>query len=68
MERAIDRLFHDRTAVIVAHRLATVQRATKIMILEDGRISEFGDRLALMADPTSRFSHLLRTGLEEMLV
>jgi len=68
MERAIGRLFQERTAVIVAHRLATVQRASKIMILEDGRIVEFGERLALAADPTSRFSQLLRTGLEEVLV
>jgi ATP-binding cassette, subfamily B, bacterial len=68
MERAIDRLFQDRTAVIVAHRLATVQRADKIMILEDGRITEFGDRPALIADPASRFSELLRTGLQEVLV
>ena len=67
MERAIDRLFQDRTAVIVAHRLATVQRADKIMILEDGCIVEFGERLALAADPASRFSQLLRTGLEEVL-
>ncbi|MCU0522880.1 MAG: ABC transporter ATP-binding protein/permease [Anaerolineae bacterium] len=68
MERAIDHLFRGRTAVIVAHRLATVQRATKIMILEDGHIVEYGDRLSLAADPLSRFSHLLHTGLEEVLV
>jgi ATP-binding cassette subfamily B protein len=68
MERAIDRLFRGRTGVIVAHRLATVQRATKIMILEDGRIVEFGDRIALAADPESRFAHLLRTGMEEVLI
>ncbi|MCJ7551382.1 MAG: ABC transporter ATP-binding protein/permease [Anaerolineae bacterium] len=67
MERAIDRLFQDRTAVIVAHRLATVQRADKIMILEDGCIVEFGERPVLAIDPTSRFSQLLRTGLEEVL-
>ena len=68
MERAVDQLFRGRTAVIVAHRLATVQRASKIMILEGGRIIEFGNRLALAADPKSRFSELLRTGLEEVLV
>jgi ATP-binding cassette, subfamily B, bacterial len=68
MERAVDRLFEGRTAVIVAHRLATVHRASKIMILEGGRIVEFGDRLALAADPASRFAQLLRTGLEEVLV
>jgi ATP-binding cassette, subfamily B, bacterial len=67
MERAIDRLFADRTAVIVAHRLATVQRADKILILEDGCITEFGDRAALLKDPASRFSQLLRTGMEEVL-
>jgi len=68
MERAIDRLFQDRTAVIVAHRLATVQRADRIMILEDGCITEFGDRQDLVADPTSRFAELLRTGMQEVLV
>jgi ABC-type multidrug transport system fused ATPase/permease subunit len=68
MEQAIDRLFEGRTAVIVAHRLATVQRASKILILEDGRVVEFGDRSSLAADPDSRFAHLLRTGLEEVLV
>lgn len=68
MERAIDRLFADRTAVIVAHRLATVQRADKILILEDGRITEFGDRVVLATDPESRFAELLRTGMEEVLV
>ncbi|MBN1249853.1 MAG: ABC transporter ATP-binding protein [Anaerolineae bacterium] len=68
MERAVDRLFADRTAVIVAHRLATVQRADKILILEDGCITEFGDRVVLATDPASRFSQLLRTGMEEVLV
>jgi len=38
------------------------------MILEDGRIIEYGDRVALADDPGSRFSELLRTGLEEVLV
>jgi ATP-binding cassette subfamily B protein len=68
IERAIDRLLRARTAVIVAHRLSTVQRADKIMILEDGRIVESGRRKALVADRASRFSQLLQTGLEEVLV
>jgi ATP-binding cassette, subfamily B, bacterial len=68
MERAIDRLFAGRTGVIVAHRLGTVQRAGKILIVDQGQVAEFGDRLALVADPGSRFAHLLQTGLEEVLV
>jgi ATP-binding cassette subfamily B protein len=67
LEAAIDRLLHNRTAVIVAHRLHTVQRADHILILENGRSVEYGPRAQLAADPTSRFAHLLRTGLEEVL-
>lgn len=67
IERAIDRLLHNRTAIIVAHRLATVQRADRIMILSDGQIIEQGDRVALVAQPDSRFSQLLRTGMAEVL-
>ncbi|HRW09480.1 MAG TPA: ABC transporter ATP-binding protein [Caldilineaceae bacterium] len=67
IERAIDRLLHNRTAIIVAHRLATVQRADQIMILSDGQIVEHGDRVALMAQPDSRFSQLLKTGMAEVL-
>jgi ATP-binding cassette subfamily B protein len=68
IERAVDRLLAGRTGIIIAHRLATVQRADQILILEDGRIVEHGPRAALAADPASRFAHLLRTGLEEALV
>jgi len=56
-----------RTAIIIAHRLSTVQRADDILILEDGRVVEFGERARLAADPSSRFAALLRTGLEEAL-
>ncbi len=67
IERAISRLLEGRTAIIVAHRLATVQRADRILILQDGRIVEEGNRIALVADPYSRFSNLLRTGMEQVL-
>lgn len=67
MERAVDRLFAERTGVVIAHRLKTVQRADDILILENGCVVEFGPRVALMNDPGSRFYHLLQTGLEEAL-
>jgi ATP-binding cassette subfamily B protein len=67
MELAVGRLLHKRTAIIVAHRLATVQRADEIMILENGRIAEHGQRKALAGDPGSHFYSLLQTGLEEAL-
>ncbi|MBL7065755.1 MAG: ABC transporter ATP-binding protein, partial [Anaerolineae bacterium] len=68
LERALDRLLESRTAVIIAHRLATVERADDILILEDGRMLEHGPRERLSADPNSRFAELRRTGLGEVLV
>lgn len=62
LDHAISRLIQNRTAIIIAHRLSTVQKVDDILILEEGRIQEFGPRAQLAADPTSRFAHLLRTG------
>lgn len=67
LERAIDRLLRGRTAIVIAHRLATVQRADEIMIVDGGRIQEHGSRAKLVADPASRLSELLRTGLETVI-
>jgi ATP-binding cassette subfamily B protein len=71
IERAVDKLLGGRTAkrtcVIIAHHLGTVQRADDILILEDGHMLEYGARLNLIANPNSRFSQLLRTGLQEVL-
>ena len=67
IERAVDRLLENRTGIIIAHRLATIERADDILILEDGHIIESGDRMTLANDPESRLSHLLATGLEEVL-
>jgi ATP-binding cassette subfamily B protein len=67
IERAIDKLLQNRTAIIIAHRLGTIHRTDEIMILEDGRIIEHGDRQRLATDPNTRFHGLLRTGLEEVL-
>lgn len=64
LERAIDRLLRDRSAIIIAHRLRTVQRADDIAILEAGQLVEHGPRARLAADPASRFAALLHVGLE----
>ena len=68
LETAVSKLLTNRTAIIIAHRLGTVQRADEIMILEDGHILEHNDRTLLANDPNSRFYKLLQTGLEEAIV
>ncbi len=67
LERAIDKLLQNRTAILIAHRLGTVQRADEILILEEGQVVEHGDRIVLAATPDSRFYGLLRTGMEAVL-
>ncbi len=67
IERAVDHLLEGRTGIVIAHRLGTVTRADDILILDDGRVVEFGERRTLAADPGSRFSTLLATGMEEVL-
>jgi ATP-binding cassette, subfamily B, bacterial len=63
---ALGRLLDGRTGIIVAHRLSTIAYADDILVLEDGQVREYGPRLALAADPTSRFAGLLRTATEEV--
>lgn len=67
IEGAIARLLAGRTGIMIAHHLETLQHVDDILILEDGHICEYGDRRKLAADPTSRFSHLLKTALAEVI-
>ncbi|HIK06855.1 MAG TPA: ABC transporter ATP-binding protein [Trichormus sp. M33_DOE_039] len=68
IEKAIDKLLMGRTAIIIAHRLATVERANQILILDKGKVSEYGEREELANNPNSRFAQLLKAGLTDLLV
>ncbi|MBC7877805.1 MAG: ABC transporter ATP-binding protein [Anaerolineales bacterium] len=67
LEHAIDKLLKNRTAIIIAHKLDTIQRAEDILILDKGSVLEYGNRKELAEDSNSRFHQLLQTGLEEVL-
>jgi ATP-binding cassette subfamily B protein len=66
IEQAIEKLFAGRTAIVIAHRLATLQRVDDILIIEDGHMLEQGERETLAGNTSSHFSSLLQTGLEEV--
>jgi ABC-type multidrug transport system fused ATPase/permease subunit len=66
IEHAISKLLNGRTGIMIAHRLGTIARADEVMILEHGRIIEYGNREELAASADSRFHHLLQTGMEEV--
>lgn len=48
IQEALDRLVAQRTVLVIAHRLSTVRRADKIVVMEQGRIIESGNHEALI--------------------
>lgn len=48
VERALEKLMEQRTVIVVAHRLSTIQRADRIGVIDDGRLAEFGTHDELM--------------------
>lgn len=49
VQQALDRLMRDRTTMVIAHRLATVRAADRIIVMDEGRIVESGTHAALAA-------------------
>jgi ATP-binding cassette subfamily B protein len=48
VQEALERLMKDRTTIIIAHRLATVLKATRIVVMDRGRIIEVGSHAELV--------------------
>ena len=49
VQRALDAALEGRTSLVIAHRLSTVRNADQILVLDDGRIVEFGTHTELLA-------------------
>jgi ATP-binding cassette subfamily B protein len=49
VQKALDGLMRDRTTIVIAHRLATVLKADRILVMDDGRIVEEGTHQQLVA-------------------
>jgi subfamily B ATP-binding cassette protein MsbA len=57
VQQAIERLSSDRTSIVIAHRLSTVQKADQIVVLEKGKIIEIGTHIELLKKG-GRYTHL----------
>ena len=59
VEESLAALLVGRTGVVIAHRPRSVEKVDDILILERGRMAEYGPRQQLLADPDSRLHELL---------
>lgn len=63
IEHAIDTLITGRTSIIIAHRLSTIRKARKIIVMDKGRVIEYGSHAELLA-ANGRYAHLYRMQFE----
>lgn len=64
VQDALNNLMEGRTSLIIAHRLATVREANKILVIEQGKIIEAGTHAELSAMEHGAYSHLAKLQFE----
>ncbi len=50
VQQALDDLMRDRTTIVIAHRLATVLKADRILVMDEGRVVAEGTHTALLEE------------------
>ena len=63
VQDAIKRLTSQRTSLIIAHRLSTIQHASRIIMMDAGRMIESGTHTELLAQ-NGAYAHLYRLGFQ----
>jgi ABC-type multidrug transport system fused ATPase/permease subunit len=66
VQRALRTILAGRTAVIIAHRLSTVEIADRVLVMEHGRVVEDGSPQQLIAAGEGRFSELHRAWIDSL--
>lgn len=68
IENALDILLKNRTCIIIAHKLSTLNRADDILLLGNGKVVESGERKGLLENKNSKYYNLIQHGIGEVLV
>lgn len=66
ISRAISKLSGDLTTIMIAHRLSTLKDADKLLVIEDGRVAEYGTHSELMEKENGIYRKLCTLQLEAM--
>nr|WP_262905039.1 ABC transporter ATP-binding protein [Hymenobacter pini] len=61
---ALQRIMHNRTSLIISHRVSSVKLADEILVLDDGQIVQHGTHEALMQDPNGLYRALYERQLQ----
>jgi len=66
IQDAFWKMSKNKTTIIIAHRLSTVMRADKIVVMEDGKVEETGSHRALLRNPKSLYRHFWNLQLRKI--
>ena len=64
VQSAIDQLCRDRTTLVIAHRLSTVQKAHKIVVIDQGKVVEIGSHQELLKNKDGYYCRLYHSQFE----
>ena len=64
VQEALDKLMHNRTSLVVAHRLSTIRKASRIIVLEKGHVRETGTHAELMQQEDGLYRSLVKLQYE----
>ena len=64
VQEALDKLMHNRTSLVVAHRLSTIRKASRIIVLEKGQVRETGTHAELMQQEDGLYRSLVKLQYE----
>ena len=66
VQRALQTILADRTAVIIAHRLSTVEIADRVLVLEHGKVVEDGSPRELMGAEAGHYAALHQAWVDSL--
>ena len=60
IQEALERLVQGRTVFAIAHRLSTLRKASRLFVIDEGRIAEQGTHAELLSNPSGTYTKLVK--------